>query len=122
MGTPARGAGSGSGPGGSGSAGADARDPGLQPERTRLAWRRTTLSWTVVAILGVKLALMDDTTTAGVTGLALAALLWIGFLAVTHRRIRSLDTARPQVLSVRGALLATGCTVALAVCGAVLIW
>ncbi|MDX2296988.1 MULTISPECIES: DUF202 domain-containing protein [Streptomyces] len=99
-----------------------ARDPGLQPERTRLAWRRTTLSWTVVAVLGVKLALMDDATAAGVTGLALAALLWIGFLAVAHRRIRALDTARPRVLSARGALLAAGCTVALAVCGAALIW
>ena len=102
--------------------GDEVRDPGLQPERTRLAWRRTTLSCTVVAVLGIKLALVDDTTAAGLAGLALSALLWIGFLAVTHRRIRSLDTARPQVLSTRGALLAAGCTVALAVCGAVLIW
>ncbi|MEU2659426.1 DUF202 domain-containing protein [Streptomyces sp. NPDC007325] len=101
---------------------AETRDPGLQPERTRLAWRRTTLSWTVVAVLAIKLALIDGATAAGLTGLALAALLWIGFLAVTHRRIRSLDTPRPQVLSARGALLATGCTVALAVCGAALIW
>ncbi|MFE6227412.1 MULTISPECIES: DUF202 domain-containing protein [unclassified Streptomyces] len=106
----------------SGDGTAAARDPGLQPERTRLAWRRTTLSWTVVAVLGVKLALLDGATALGVTGLALAALLWVGFLAVAHRRIRSLDTARPRVLSARGALLAAGCTVALAVCGAALIW
>ncbi|MFJ8131708.1 DUF202 domain-containing protein [Streptomyces hydrogenans] len=102
--------------------GDEARDPGLQPERTRLAWRRTTLSCTVVAVLGIKLALVDDTTAAGLAGLALSALLWIGFLAVAHRRIRALDAARPRVLSARGALLAAGCTVALAVCGAALIW
>ncbi|GHA79258.1 DUF202 domain-containing protein [Streptomyces termitum] len=102
--------------------GAGARDPGLQPERTRLAWRRTTLSCTVVAVLGIKLALLDGATAAGMTGLALSALLWIGFLAVAHRRIRSLDTPRPRVLSHRGALIAAGCTVALAVCGAALIW
>ncbi|WP_282693729.1 DUF202 domain-containing protein [Streptomyces sp. CC208A] len=105
-----------------GPAGAGARDPGLQPERTRLAWRRTTLSWTVVAVLGIKLALMGGATAAGVAGLALAALLWIGFLAVSHRRIRALDTPRPPVLSARGALVAAGCTVALAVCGAALLW
>ncbi|MFF6792671.1 uncharacterized membrane protein YidH (DUF202 family) [Streptomyces filamentosus] len=108
--------------GGAAAPGDEARDPGLQPERTRLAWRRTTLSCTVVAVLAIKLAFMDETTAAGLTGLALSALLWIGFLAVAHRRIRSLDTARPRVLSVRGAVLAAGCTVALAVCGAALIW
>ncbi|GGR67139.1 DUF202 domain-containing protein [Streptomyces roseolus] len=129
MGGPSPGSGAGSGPGsgdrsgsGSGSVGVEARDPGLQPERTRLAWRRTTLSWTVVAVLGIKLALLDGATAAGLTGLALAALLWIAFLAVSHRRIRTLDAARPRVLSARGAVLAAGCTVALAVCGAVLIW
>ncbi|MFF9067615.1 DUF202 domain-containing protein [Streptomyces sp. NPDC014891] len=102
--------------------GIDARDPGLQPERTRLAWRRTTLSCTVVAVLAVKLAVSDETTAAGLTGLALSALVWIGFLAVAHRRIRSLSPARPQPLSHRGALLAACCTIALAVFGAVLIW
>ncbi|MEU7009480.1 DUF202 domain-containing protein [Streptomyces sp. NPDC046332] len=91
-----------------------ARDPGLQPERTRLAWRRTTLTCTVVAVLAVKAAISDDITGAGVAGAALSALVWIGFLAVAHRRIHALDAARPRPLSLRGALLATACTVALA--------
>ncbi|ALO07278.1 hypothetical protein AQF52_1682 [Streptomyces venezuelae] len=107
---------------GTGAPDPEVRDPGLQPERTRLAWRRTTLSWTVVAVLAVKLALHDDTTATGLTALALSALVWVGFLAVAHRRIRSLSTARPRPLSHRGALLAAGCTIALAVFGAALIW
>ncbi|WP_435970949.1 DUF202 domain-containing protein [Streptomyces sp. Qhu_M48] len=103
-------------------ASAEARDPGLQPERTRLAWRRTTLSCTIVAVLAVKLAVHDELTPVGLTGLALSALVWIGFLAVAHRRIRTLAAARPRPLSHRGGLLAAGCTIALAVFGAAMIW
>ncbi|MCT4356616.1 DUF202 domain-containing protein [Streptomyces sp. Je 1-79] len=91
-----------------------ARDPGLQPERTRLAWRRTTLTCTVVAVLAAKSAIKDEITGPGVAGAALTALVWIAFLAVGHRRIHALDTARPGPLSHRGVLLATACTVALA--------
>ncbi|MER5310450.1 DUF202 domain-containing protein [Streptomyces sp. NPDC002773] len=105
-----------------GAGAAEVRDPGLQPERTRLAWRRTTLSCTVVAVLAVKLAVHGDVTAVGLTGLALSALVWIGFLAVAHRRIRSLSAARPRALSHRGALFATACTIALAVFGAAMIW
>ncbi|GAA3917822.1 DUF202 domain-containing protein [Streptomyces gulbargensis] len=99
----------------------EARDPGLQPERTRLAWRRTTLSCTVVAVLAVKLAAQDEPSAAGLAGLALSALVWVAFLVVAHRRIRALDTARPRPLSPPGALLAALCTVALAVFGAALL-
>ncbi|MEV0323060.1 DUF202 domain-containing protein [Streptomyces sp. NPDC050658] len=100
------------------------RDPGLQPERTRLAWRRTTLSCTVVTALGIKPAVQGNGTPAavGVTGLALSALVWIGFLAVSHRRIRTLDAPRPRSLSVRATLLAAGCVMTLAACGATLVW
>ncbi|MFE5911405.1 DUF202 domain-containing protein [Streptomyces wedmorensis] len=100
----------------------DVRDPGLQPERTRLAWRRTTLSCTVVAVLAVKLTVSDEIGAKELTGLALSALVWVAFLAVSHRRIRSLGAARPLPLSHRGALLAAMCTIALAVFGAALIW
>ncbi|SED72178.1 DUF202 domain-containing protein [Streptomyces sp. TLI_105] len=100
----------------------EARDPGLQPERTRLAWRRTTLSCTVVAVLAMKLVVSDEITARELTGLALSSLVWVAFLAVAHRRIRSLGAARPLPLSPRGALLATVCTIALAALGAAVIW
>ncbi|MEV5973218.1 DUF202 domain-containing protein [Streptomyces sp. NPDC051921] len=90
------------------------RDPGLQPERTRLAWRRTTLSCTVTAVLAGKQAIHDGVTATGLVAAGLSALVWVGFLAVGHRRIQALDTARPRPLSHRGALLAAACTVAFA--------
>ncbi|MFJ3902722.1 DUF202 domain-containing protein [Streptomyces sp. NPDC090025] len=93
---------------------AEARDPGLQPERTRLAWRRTTLSCTVVAVLAGKQAIHDDVTAPGLIAAGLSALVWIGFLAVAHRRIQTLGAARPVPLSARGALLSAVCVVAFA--------
>lgn len=94
--------------------GADARDPGLQPERTRLAWRRTTLSATVVAVLAGKQAIHDGATAAGLVAASLSALVWIGFLTVAHRRIQALGAARPRQLSHRSALLAAACAIAFA--------
>ncbi|HEY9374893.1 DUF202 domain-containing protein [Streptomyces sp.] len=90
------------------------RDPGLQPERTRLAWRRTTLTATVVAVFAAKQSIHDEVTPAGLFGAALSVLVWLGFLAVAHRRIQGLGTARPRGLSRRSALLAAGATIALA--------
>ncbi|WP_405878735.1 DUF202 domain-containing protein [Streptomyces sp. NBC_01136] len=101
------------------------RDPGLQPERTRLAWRRTTLSSTVAAVLAAKTALHGGLSVTGVVACALCCGLWLGFLAIAHRRIRVLaasGAAGPPMLPPRQATAATLCTVALAVCAAALVF
>ncbi|MFI1420468.1 DUF202 domain-containing protein [Streptomyces sp. NPDC020731] len=98
------------------------RDPGLQPERTRLAWRRTTLSATVAAVLAVKTALAGGVSAVGVVACALCCACWFGFLWFAHRRIRVLAAAGvPGALAPPHAAVAVVCTVAMAVCGAVLV-
>jgi uncharacterized membrane protein YidH (DUF202 family) len=99
------------------------RDPGLQPERTRLAWRRTTLSGTVSAVLAVKTALHGGASPLGLVACALCCVLWLGFLTIAHRRIRTLSaTTSPAAFAPRHATAAVLCTLAMAVCGAGLVF
>ncbi|MFF6782259.1 DUF202 domain-containing protein [Streptomyces sp. NPDC012510] len=97
------------------------RDPGLQPERTRLAWRRTTLTGAAVAVLAAKSALHAGPSAPGVMAGALCAVLWLGLLGLAHRRIGALAGPRPAALTPRMAGAAVLCAVALAVCGAALV-
>ena len=99
------------------------RDPGLQPERTRLAWRRTTLSSTVAAVLAAKAALHNGVSTEGIIICSLCCTLWLGFLTVAHHRITTLaTTSAPPPLPPRHATTAVLCTVAVAICAAVLVY
>ncbi|GAA2943624.1 DUF202 domain-containing protein [Streptomyces argenteolus] len=98
------------------------RDPGLQPERTRLAWRRTTLSCAVVALLAGRQALYSGASGAGVISVALSLLAWLGLLGVAHRRMAGMGTAEPAPLSPRDALTTAACTVALAVFAAAMLF
>ncbi|NLU79502.1 DUF202 domain-containing protein [Micromonospora sp. HNM0581] len=69
-----------------------ARDPGLQPERTRLAWRRTLLALTVVALLTVRLAVTRGPGEAGLA--ALAVLGWSTTITLCWRR--ATGSGRPR--------------------------
>ncbi|MEZ7004678.1 DUF202 domain-containing protein [Streptomyces sp. SCSIO 75703] len=101
---------------------APGRDPGLQPQRTRLAWRRTTLSGTVVTVLAARSALGSGPSPASVAAGALCALFWLAFLRLAHLRIRTLDAShRPGALAPPHAAAAALCAVALAVCGAAIV-
>ncbi|MDA5281318.1 DUF202 domain-containing protein [Streptomyces sp. NPDC054904] len=93
----------------------EVRDAGLQPERTRLAWRRTTLACSVVAVLAVRQAMRGTGSPTEVAGAAVTVLIWVAFLWVAHRRVRELAAARPRGLPPRAALGVVACTVALAV-------
>ncbi|NJQ01370.1 DUF202 domain-containing protein [Streptomyces zingiberis] len=97
------------------------RDPAAQPERTRLAWRRSTLAASVTALLAARLALREGAHPAGLLAAALVAAAWLLLLATAHRRIRALAVPRPDAAPARTLALATGCAVATAVCGALLL-
>ncbi|MDQ2584984.1 DUF202 domain-containing protein [Saccharothrix yanglingensis] len=53
------------------------RDPGLQPERTALAWRRTGLSLVVGSLVVVRLVDAPVGPWLGGVGLAVTGALWI---------------------------------------------
>ncbi|MFE0765019.1 DUF202 domain-containing protein [Streptomyces smyrnaeus] len=73
------------------------RDPGAQPERTWLAWRRTTLTCAVSVALTARVALEDPSSIA-VVAACLGALAWVALLLTAHRRIGGLARPRPGTM------------------------
>ncbi|HEX7747084.1 MAG TPA: DUF202 domain-containing protein [Micromonosporaceae bacterium] len=59
------------------------RDPGLQPERTRLAWRRTALALGIVAVLIVRMSFPLGR--AAALPIAAALLAWVTGITVAYR-------------------------------------
>ncbi|MYS21946.1 Uncharacterized membrane protein YidH, DUF202 family [Streptomyces sp. DvalAA-14] len=98
------------------------RDPGLQPERTRLAWRRTTLSCAVTALLAIRQALHTDGGPLRAAAVSLLALTFVAFLWLAHLRTQRLAAARPRRLAPWAALSVVGCTIGFAVFGAALLF
>ena len=67
-------------------------DPGLQPERTALAWRRTSLSLVAGSLAGARLLLPALGALAVVLG-ACGVLAGLGLGLVAGRRARAVDAA-----------------------------
>jgi uncharacterized membrane protein YidH (DUF202 family) len=104
-----------------GAGAAEERDRGAQPERTRLAWRRTTLAFAVAAALGVRSVLDGVRGPSAYAVAALGALVWLAFLAVAHRRIRTLADS-PSQAATHAIRWGTVCTVTLAVFGMLMLF
>ncbi|OLT19351.1 hypothetical protein BJF78_36275 [Pseudonocardia sp. CNS-139] len=83
-------------------------DPGLQPERTLLAWRRTCLALGAGTAVLTRIALPAVGPAAvgvGLAGLALTALAWFGTTRRYRRAHRSL-TGRSGALGLDGTTVA----------------
>lgn len=72
------------------------RDPGASAERTRLAWRRTGLSATAVALLAVRPAFHPDAGPATFLIAAAAMACWAALIAVAYRRSHGLKAWPPR--------------------------
>ncbi|HIW61039.1 MAG TPA: hypothetical protein H9881_01150 [Candidatus Stackebrandtia excrementipullorum] len=86
---------------------------GAQPERTRLAWRRTVLASTVLVVLSARGVLADGVNGFEGTVLALLLIVWLSLLVGSHVRIRALAAARPAALRPHWAALTVVAVIAL---------
>jgi uncharacterized membrane protein YidH (DUF202 family) len=92
---------------------------GASAERTRLAWRRTVLSGTGVALLAIRLATRTGSVPLAALGIVVVLVAWLAQLVIANRRIQAMAAQEPP--HVRRSLPATALiTAGLAVLGIVL--
>ncbi|MBF4571919.1 DUF202 domain-containing protein [Herbiconiux sp. VKM Ac-1786] len=87
-------------------------DPGLQPERTILAWRRTILSFAIASVVVARFAYDPMWLTTAGFGIAISATGWICIERRQRTSIRSLlagNIARPAGVAITIAAIATLC-------------
>ena len=93
-------------------------DRGLQAERTRLAWQRTTLAGLAAVLVALRLLVAVSPATAAVlgggAGLALAAIGWSTLQRRTARRVAPPAAEDGQRLLLPAALVVTASLTALA--------
>ncbi|GGK98895.1 DUF202 domain-containing protein [Mangrovihabitans endophyticus] len=92
------------------------RDPGAAAERTRLSWRRTSLSAAAVGLLLARPAFTPHARTSAVLAAAAAMIIWVTLVALTYRRHRGLTT-RPPLADQRTIIAYAVVTVLLAIVG-----
>ncbi len=83
------------------------RDPGLQPERTELSWRRTLLALAVGSLVSVRVLaelLGDWAIATGLGGVAAAAALWI-LARRRHRAVAAVFAGRAPATAMPGGAL-----------------
>lgn len=88
-------------------------DPGLQPERTELAWRRTALAIGVGSLLALRVlpavapdpALAELWLAPGLVGAGFAVLLWVRSRVRQTRVTRALLAERPDRMPGAGLML-----------------
>ncbi|MGM7698734.1 DUF202 domain-containing protein [Microbacterium sp. A84] len=85
-------------------------DPGLQPERTELAWRRTALAIAVGSLVSMRvLPVMLGSALwmlLGVAGMIIAALMWLAARARYRSGYRALHDNEGKVALPDGSLIA----------------
>lgn len=93
------------------------RDPGMQPERTAIAWDRTALALVMNAVLMIRSGLRAHSYVLLISGIALVGLaLAMGRAGLIRRR--QLVAAQPNAPSVVLLAFATAATVFAGACGA----
>jgi uncharacterized membrane protein YidH (DUF202 family) len=86
------------------------RDPGLQPERTNLAWNRTALAAAACSLFLLHVAVRQG---EGLAAVPAACTAGVSLTLVVLRRHRRLEAAKPLVLGLVGALVTIACLAAL---------